>query len=111
MRNHFGTLPINHHKLIYAYSIVEGNEEAFVTKYRKHMLEVEDFFRDKEDFLSIETRRLDWGPLCKILGKEIPSIPFPYLNRTPGINKFSLVRRPKSFYHMNRKRLNLFIER
>ena len=80
--SHFGhhDTPMRHY--IYGVGHPEGNEQAFLDRYRRHNDEVQAYFRHRpEDFLVIDiTAGEGWERLCGFLGLEEPDHPFPKLN-------------------------------
>jgi hypothetical protein len=61
-----------------------NNEERYLSIYRNHNLEVQNYFADRSDDLLILKLEDDkkWDKLCTFLGKENTVINFPFLNQS-----------------------------
>ena len=73
------------HELPY-YNTEDGIQERvkfLENKYFTLKEEIQDFFKDKpKSYLEMDICGGDgWVKLCNFLGKEIPNVPFPYLNK------------------------------
>lgn len=57
--------------------------EKFMDRYETHKNNVLTYFKDKDNLLQLNITEGDgWEKLCNFLDKDIPSSPFPHLNRT-----------------------------
>lgn len=75
--------PKEHRRLAYGHSMPFGHEAEYITRYEHHNREVRDYFRDRPgDLLEVcwETGA-GWAELCAFLGKPIPALPFPHVNK------------------------------
>jgi len=68
---------------IYGYGFPCNNEQEYISRYNRHNNEVVKYFADREDDLLVMNSEngYGWDALCKFLGKTVPDIPFPHLNR------------------------------
>lgn len=68
---------------LYGTSEVEGNEEKYLKKYRSHIEEVEDYFKNRQqDLLKVNWEEgHGWDQLCQFIDKPILKLPFPHINR------------------------------
>lgn len=68
---------------IYGVGVLEGNEEVYLKRYRRHYAEVREYFKDRpEDILVMDFKNGDgWEKLCGFLDKPIPKKPFPHSNK------------------------------
>lgn len=59
-----------------------GNERVFLERYRRHNLEVVEYFDGREDDLLVMriTEGEGWGVLCPFLGHDVPALEFPHSN-------------------------------
>jgi len=53
---------------------------VFLDRYRRHNLEVLEYFKDRPDDLLVTGA--GWPALCKFLDKPIPTVPYPRSNRS-----------------------------
>ena len=55
-----------------------------VDRYFKKKIEIQEFFNDKPNtYLEMNICNGDgWEVLCNFLGRDIPSVPFPYVNKS-----------------------------
>lgn len=81
--NHFGTRHSEMREWIYGVGFPKGNEEVYIKRYRKHNLEVTDYFKGQRDkLLILELGKGDeWERLCHFLNHPVPDVPFPVKNR------------------------------
>lgn len=70
------------HNIIYGVNQFEGNEEIYLQKYKKHIEDVNAYFKDRpEDLLIVNWENgSGWNELCPFLNKNTINIPFPHLN-------------------------------
>jgi hypothetical protein len=61
------------------YSGMVKNKSLWVDWFHQRNEKVKSLFKNNLLELDISSK-LEWGPICKFLGKEIPNIPFPKLN-------------------------------
>lgn len=82
-KKHFGSTHIPLHKWLYGEGVLEGNEELYVNRYRKHNREVREFFKDRpNDLLIMNFENGDgWKKLCPYVDHEIPNMKFPHSNK------------------------------
>lgn len=78
--------PFPYRRYIYGYENPEDNKQAHIETYLQHNQAVREFFADKQgSFLEVCWEKGDgWQELCSFLDQEIPNLPFPHSNRTPG---------------------------
>ena len=59
------------------------NHKNYEDAYNAYDQRVRTFFRDKpkDRFLECDVAAGGWDELCKFVGKERPSVPFPWLNQ------------------------------
>lgn len=81
---------------IYGVGTPLGNEEIFLERYRRHNLEVIEYFDGRNDDLLVMaiTEGDGWGSLCPFLGRPLPDAPFPRSNPAvdPSLGRRSLTR-------------------
>lgn len=84
---------------IYGVGAPVGNEEVFLERYRRHTLEVTEYFDGRDDDLLVMriTEGDGWELLCPFLGQAVPHVPFPRSNRaedhSPGRRPLARLRR------------------
>ncbi len=73
---------------VYGNELPYDHEEKFVAFYEDYLVRMRNHFKDRpSDFLEVCWEDGDgWEELCRFLGQDIPSIPFPHANKSP--NKF-----------------------
>jgi hypothetical protein len=75
--------PFAHRSHELTYGRRDFDTQVFIERYRKHNMEVLNYFRDRPDSLLV--MNLDhgdgWEKLCPFLGRPVPS-PFPHENRS-----------------------------
>lgn len=66
------------------YGTVEFEPGAFIEAYRRHLIEVGEYFRGRPDDLLVMdiTAGDGWEKLCPFLGRPRPDFPFPQVNGT-----------------------------
>lgn len=77
---YFASIRIPLHQKIYKVPCAEGHEEAYMDTYKMHNAAVNDFFRDKPNFLEMKQgENFDYTTLCQFLKiNDIPDKPFPH---------------------------------
>ena len=67
---------------IYGIGHPEGNEQAYLDRYRRHNDEVREYFRSRPDDLLVMdiTQGDGWAQLSSFLGTQSPSSEFPNIN-------------------------------
>jgi hypothetical protein len=75
---------------LYGKGVLEGNEELYIERYRRHYEDVEVYFKDRQnDIIIIDFKQGDgWEKLCSFLDKPIPQKAFPHSNK--GKHNYSL---------------------
>ncbi len=70
-------------KWMYGHSEIKGNEEIYLSRYRRHMDEVQHYFKGRPDDLIIVDweQGAGWLELCEFLNRPIIKLPFPHLNK------------------------------
>jgi len=103
--SHIRDLRSAHHEWIYGKGkgLPKDDKANALKIYNTHNNNVLDYFKDRsEDLLLLDFTKGDqWEELCLFLGKEVPEIPFPHLNKgadnklfRPGFRwKFKLFRK------------------
>jgi len=83
------------HKVLYGQQTFD--REVMLARYRKHNADVIEYFKGRdEDLLILRVdKNIDWTPLSKFLGNEIPPVPFPKSNATPTKEELLLPRRTR----------------
>ncbi len=80
---HFGSNSTPMRSWIYGVGCPKGNEGIYLERYKRHYLELDKFFKEKQK--SILKMNLEkghgWERLCTYLGVEIPDKPFPHANK------------------------------
>ncbi len=71
--------PFSHRVHTALYGQKEFDREIFLKRYRRHNLEVREYFRERPDDLLVMNMDNDvgWRELCGFLGMPVPSIPYP----------------------------------
>jgi hypothetical protein len=80
---HFGSTGHPMQQWIYGVPYPKGNEQIFLDRYRRHEVEVIEYFADRPDDLlviDIESDNL-WAPLTQFLSLKAPTVPFPHANK------------------------------
>ena len=80
---HFGTRETPMRTWIYGIGCPQGNEAVYVERFERHNREVLSYFGNrKDDLLVMDFAKGDgWQKLAPFLGKEIPDLAFPHVNR------------------------------
>jgi hypothetical protein len=88
--NHFGKKHTMMREWLYGIGFPEGNEHIYLDRYRKHNQEVLEYFQDRSDnLLVVSWEQGDgWKELCSFLGKPLPDMPFPHVNKGKYTTKF-----------------------
>lgn len=84
------------HRLIYGTENPVGNEDAWVSRYRRHNREVADYFKSLPDqYLRIELEGPDygWPAICDFLGQPEPQTPWPHANKAGTKERKALLKR------------------
>ena len=86
---HFGLRETPMRKWIYGVGCPEGNEHIYIRRFENHNKEVMAYFKERtNDLLVMNLENGDgWEKLCPFLGKNIPNIPFPHVNRSEDRKK------------------------
>lgn len=79
---HFGYRDVPVRRWIYGVGDPVGHEDLYVRRYRRHIREVKDHFRDRPDDLLVMdiTDGEGWEKLCPFLGHPVRREPFPKVN-------------------------------
>lgn len=82
-KKHFKDKEIKLHEWIYGIGVLDGNEERYVERYRKHYNEVKDYFKDRpDDIIVMDFKKGDgWDKLCEFLEVPVPKKAFPHSNK------------------------------
>ena len=78
------TKPVEHERiLVFGYEYPHKHKKEYIEMYLRHRKEVKEYFKDRpDDFIELCWEDGDgWEKLCKFLGKEVPDVPFPHINR------------------------------
>ncbi len=79
---HFGDQHIPLHEWLYGEGVMDGHEDLYLERYRRHNDEVKAYFANREDFLNFSIQHGDgWDKLCRFLNKPVPKLPFPHENK------------------------------
>ena len=80
--DHFGNRNnSNYHSWIYGYQDPISHEGVYLNKYREHNRAVEDFFKNKKNFLVIDlSEKNKWEKICTFLNVPEPYYAFPFVN-------------------------------
>lgn len=84
-RRHFADVYVPMHEWLYSEGVLEGHEDLYLERYRRHYREVRDYFSEREDDLLIMNLQNGdgWQQLCRFLDHEPPKRPFPHANKGP----------------------------
>jgi hypothetical protein len=82
---HFAGSEIPLHGWLYGSGRLLGNEELYLNRYRRHYIEVKEYFNGRDsDLLTLDLERGDgWPELCRFLDASAPSSKFPHINKGP----------------------------
>jgi len=71
---------------VYGNELPFGLQAEYIAVYENYMREVRTYFKDRpEDFLEVCWENGDgWNEICNFLEFNIPEIPFPHCNPSPG---------------------------
>lgn len=80
---HFGGKETPMRNWIYGVGDPVGNKSIYIERYENHKTDVLDYFKDRpNDLLVMDFAKGDgWEVLCPFLETEIPSTPFPHVNK------------------------------
>jgi len=80
---YFGSKTTPMREWIYGVGCPKGHEPIYIARYEQHTREVLEYFRFRpHDLLVLKiTEGEGWERLCPFLGREIPKVPFPHLNK------------------------------
>jgi len=72
-----------------------GTYDTHARKYKEHMREVIEHFKDREDDILVYNlcAGLGWEPLCQFLNVDVPDVPFPHKNITTAARREKALRR------------------
>jgi len=81
---HFGSTDIPLHEWLYGTGVLQGNEKAYIDRFRQHHKEVREYFKHRPcDLLTMDFSAGDgWERLCEFLGEQEPNRPFPHSNKS-----------------------------
>jgi len=82
-KKHFKDYNIPLHEWLYSDGVLEGNEELYLNRYKKHYAEIKTYFAGREkDLLVMNFKEGDaWEKLCGFLDKPLPKKAFPHENK------------------------------
>ena len=87
--NHFKSADVYLHKWLYGNGVLEGNEDIYLQRYKKHNNDVRDYFANRTDYLEMDLSTNDgWDKLCGFIDEPIPQKKFPHANK--GRHNYSL---------------------
>ena len=78
------TGPTFHRKLIYGTYMPQDFKDEYLLFYENHINNIKEYFKNKPNkllVLSIEDEN-SWEKICNFLGKDIPDIDFPNINKS-----------------------------
>jgi hypothetical protein len=83
--------PFSNHIHTVLYGQRDFDTKVFLERYRRHNAEVKEYFKDRpNDLLVLDIPAShSWKLLCSFLGEPIPSVGFPWGNKTEN-NRFAL---------------------
>ncbi len=81
--HYFGSKNTEMRKWIYGIGCPNGNEELYLNVYKKHILEVKEYFKNRPDNLLVIdlTAGEGWEQICPFLEKQFPEKNFPHVNK------------------------------
>ena len=82
-KKHFKDSYVGVHEWLYGNGVLQGNEELYLERFRKHNRDVRDYFQDRgDDLLEMDLIGGDtWEKLCPFLNEPVPQKAFPYENK------------------------------
>lgn len=82
-KKHFQDKDYKLHEWLYGTGVIEGNEDIYINRYKKHYKEVNEYFKDRpEDIIVMDFKNGDgWDKLCLFLDKPVPKKSFPHSNK------------------------------
>lgn len=91
--NHFGNIdtPLSAFTYGKGFSTARGNKDHYIARYEKHNEDVRAYFKSRpDDFQEMSLANGDgWEKLCTLLGRDIPSTPFPAKNTSADRKSFA----------------------
>lgn len=99
-KKHFKDKDIKLHDWIYGVGVLDGNEDIYIERYRKHYKEVKDYFKNRpDDIIIMDFEKGDgWDKLCEFLDVPVPKKAFPHSNK----GKHSYTLKDKIFHLIRR---------
>lgn len=99
-KKHFKDKDIKLHDWIYGVGVLDGNEDIYIERYRKHYKEVKDYFKNRpDDIIVMNFEKGDgWDKLCEFLDVPVPKKAFPHSNK----GKHSYTLKDKIFHLIRR---------
>ena len=81
-----GTGPHEVNLHVYGNELPYGQQAEYIAVYKNHLKEVRAYFKGRpEDFIEVCWENGDgWNEICGFLGFDVPEIPFPHCNPSPG---------------------------
>lgn len=75
---------IARYKRLYGTATID--ETAMLAAFDRYEQRVRRYFHGRDDLLTVDLCAPGdkWPALCRFLGRPVPDVPFPYLNRTPS---------------------------
>jgi len=69
---------------VYGHSVPQESPDEYLSIYNQHTRAVLAYFKDRPgDLLVIDiTKEPSWDKVCHFLGKSVPQVAFPHLNKT-----------------------------
>ena len=95
---YFGDKETPMRKWVYGHGSPRGNEAEYISRYNRHNHDVIAYFsgRDK-DLLTMNLEDGDgWEKLCGFLGRSIPAVSFPHVNRSAAPSLSTACKGPTS---------------
>jgi hypothetical protein len=89
-KKHFKDTNYKLHEWLYGVGVIEGNEDIYLERFRRHYKEVEKYFKERsEDIIVMNFKNGDgWEKLCSFLKLTVPKKDFPHSNK--GKHSFTL---------------------
>jgi len=103
MVKYFGATTTPMREWIYGAGNPAGNEAIYAARFERHNRDVLEYFRGRpDDLLVMNFAEGDgWESLCRFLGKEIPAVPFPHVNKA-GVREQNQSHQPQLRQGVNR---------